>query len=73
MNLYVKGGHRNIEVMKLWLVAALALTCAACAPRGDDRGSGAPAVREPAAHAAAAPAKAAAPAARPREACSATA
>lgn len=67
MNLYVKGGHRNIEVMKLWLVAALALTCAACAPRGEDRGSGAAAASEPEARAAAAPPKAAAPAAaRPR-------
>ena len=31
------GRHRNIEVMKLCLAAALALTVAACAPRGDDR------------------------------------
>jgi len=69
MNLYAKGRHRNIEVMKLWLVAALTLTCAACAPRGDDRGSAAAETPERAAPAAA-PAVAAKPAApaaaRPR-------
>jgi acyl-CoA thioesterase-1 len=37
MNLYVKGGHRNIAVVKTWLAAALALTVAGCAPRSDDR------------------------------------
>jgi acyl-CoA thioesterase-1 len=64
MNRYVKGGHRNIEVMKLWLVAALAVSCAACAPRGEDRGSGA---GDPAPRVAAVATKAAAPAAaRPR-------
>ena len=31
------GRHRNIEGMKIWLAAALALTVVACAPRGDDR------------------------------------
>ena len=55
MNPYAKGRHRNIVVMKLCQVAALALACAACAPRGEDRGP-----------AAAAPAKAAVAAARPR-------
>ena len=37
MNRCMVGRHRNIEAMKLWLVAALALTVSGCAPRGDDR------------------------------------
>jgi acyl-CoA thioesterase-1 len=37
MNRRAAGRHRNIEMMKLWLTAALALTIAGCAPRSDDR------------------------------------
>jgi acyl-CoA thioesterase-1 len=37
MNFYVKGRRRNIEGMKHWLAAALALAVVACAPRSDDR------------------------------------
>jgi acyl-CoA thioesterase-1 len=37
MNRCMMGRHRNIEVMKIWLAAALALTVVGCAPRSDDR------------------------------------
>jgi acyl-CoA thioesterase I len=67
MNRYLKGRHRNIEMMKFWLAAAIALTCAACAPRGDDRGSAAAAAGETATPVAPPATKASTPtAARPR-------
>ena len=65
MNLFAEGRHRNIEVMKLWVAAALALTVAGCAPRRDDRDLPRPQSGEAAAPAAAVAARPAA-AARPR-------
>ena len=66
MNPLAEGRHRNIEVMKIWLAAALALTVAGCAPRADPRNparaQSAAAVPAPPAGAAASPA----PAGRPR-------
>ena len=66
MNRRVSGRHRNIEMMKGWLAAVLALSVVGCAPRGDDRDAASrPA---PAAEAKVSGSAAAAPAPTPRPA-----
>jgi acyl-CoA thioesterase-1 len=44
MNRRMMGGHRNIEVMRLWIAAALAVAACACgSPRADEREEARPA------------------------------
>jgi acyl-CoA thioesterase-1 len=61
MNRSAGGGHRNIEMMRLWLSIALAVTVTACTARNDDRdearAAAARAQPAPAAAAASTPAK----------------
>jgi acyl-CoA thioesterase-1 len=67
MNLYPKGRHRNIEVMKIWLAAALTLMVVACVTRSDDRDASRSPSKKASAAVAAAPALAKpAAAGRPR-------